>query len=137
MLVDIFVIDGMGGGLGKAAIEHILQAGISCNIVAVGTNAAATAAMLKAGAHNCATGENAVKYNAKNADVIIGPLGVVFADSMFGEISPKMAKAIVKSNAYKILIPVSKCNATVLGSGDKTLGEHFNEMVSILKSMNI
>ena len=135
--MDILVIDGMGGGLGKAAIEHIIQSGINCGIAAVGTNATATAAMLKAGAHSCATGENAVKYNAKRADVIIGPLGIVFADSMFGEISPKMAKAVVKSEAYKILIPVSKCNATVLGSGDKSLGEHFSEMVMVLKSMGV
>ena len=133
--MDILVIDGMGGGLGKAAIENIVQSGINCNIVAVGTNAAATAAMLKAGAHSCATGENAVKYNAKRAAVIIGPLGIVFADSMFGEISPKMAKAIVKSHAHKILIPVSKCNATVLGARDKNLNEHFSEMVALLKSM--
>ena len=132
--MNILVIDGMGGGLGKAAIENIIQAGISCDIVAVGTNATAAAAMLRAGANNCATGENAVKYNAKHADVIIGPLGIVFADAMFGEISAKMAKAVIKSSAHKILIPVSKCNATVLGAQDKNLNEHFSEMVGILKS---
>ena len=134
--MDILVIDGMGGGLGKAIIEHIIQAGINCNIVAVGTNATATAAMLRAGANSCATGENAAKFNAKHADIIIGPLGIVFADAMFGEISPKMAKAVVKSSAHKILIPVSKCNATVLGAADKNLNEHFNEMLNLLKSFN-
>lgn len=126
--MNILVIDGMGGGIGKAIIEHI-KGGISdVKITAVGTNSAATAAMLKAGADYGATGENAVVYNCSKADFIIGVTGIVFANSMHGEISPKMAEAVSSSSAHKILLPTDKCNVTVLGVADRPIQAYINEI---------
>ena len=92
-------------------------------ITAVGTNAAATSAMLKAGAVRAATGENAVIVNSAKADVIIGPIGIVIADSMLGEITSDMANAVARSNAKRILIPVSHCDNIVAGVGDLNTGK--------------
>ncbi|MDD2295710.1 MAG: DUF3842 family protein, partial [Eubacteriales bacterium] len=103
----ILVIDGQGGGLGKQIIEGIRKSKLLCNIIAVGTNSIASSAMHKAGADNSATGENAVIVNSRNADVIIGPIGIVIADSLFGEISEAMAAAVGRSNARKLLIPIN------------------------------
>ncbi len=131
--MKILIIDGMGGGMGKAAVEIIKTEIPSADIIAVGTNSTATAAMLKAGANNAATGENAVIYNSQNCDFIIGAIGIVFGNSMYGEISPKMAEAVSSSMAYKLLIPTSKCNAHILGTAEKGLGSYLNELVDILK----
>jgi hypothetical protein len=111
--VNILVIDGMGGGIGKAVIRQIKDSAPDAVITAVGTNSIATSAMLKAGAHFAATGENAVVYNASKADYIIGVIGIIVANSMHGEVSPKMALAVSSSPAHKILIPIDKCNVTV------------------------
>ena len=121
----------MGGGIGKSVIEHIKSGGIDAEITAVGTNSAATAAMLKAGANNCATGENAVVYNCAKADYIIGVIGIVFANSMHGEISPKMAEAISSSAAHKVLIPYDKCSVTVLGLDEKPIQARISEINKI------
>jgi len=124
----------MGGGIGKSIIEYIKGEFSRAEITAVGTNSAATSAMLKAGAHYGATGENAVAHNCAKADYIIGVMGIVIANSMHGEISPKMAEAISSSSAHKILIPVDKCNVTVLGVVErpireiiKSIGESLNK----------
>ena len=114
----ILVIDGQGGGLGKQIIEGIRKSEISCEIIAVGTNSIASSAMHKAGADNSATGENAVVVNSRDADMIIGPIGIVIADSLFGEISEAMAAAVGRSKAMKLLIPINLCNNIVIGVPD-------------------
>lgn len=130
--MDVLVIDGMGGGIGRAVIEQIKKELSDVEIIAVGTNALATAAMLKAGADYGATGENAVVYNCTKVDYIIGPMGIIFANSMHGEISPKIAEAVGASPAHKILVPIDKCNVTVLGVSEKPLQAYISEIVKNL-----
>ena len=123
----IMVVDGQGGGLGKAIVEKIKKLSMEARVVAVGTNTNATTAMLKAGADDAATGENAVVYNAGYADFILGGVGIIAANSMLGEISPVMAAAIASSMAQKILIPINKCNLYVAGVSDISLAEKIDE----------
>ncbi len=111
----ILVIDGQGGQLGSQLIKAIRNKYGDMHIMAVGTNATATASMMKAGANQGATGENPVLVASRKADVIIGPIGIVIADALLGEITPKMAVAIGQSNATKILIPINKCENLVAG----------------------
>jgi hypothetical protein len=131
--MKILVIDGMGGGIGKAVIEHIKSGLSGAEITAVGTNSIAASAMLKAGADYGATGENAVIYNCLKADFIIGVTGIVFANAMHGEISPKMAEAVSSSPAHKILLPLDKCNVTILGVDSRPIQSYINEIAAILK----
>lgn len=119
----LLVIDGQGGRLGKSLIEEIKARMENIEITAVGTNAAATSAMMKAGADFGATGENPVAVCARNADMIIGPIGIVIADSLLGEVSAKMAVAVGKSTAKKILIPINKCDNIVIGMPDISFGK--------------
>lgn len=133
-MMNILIIDGMGGGMGKNIIEYIKRELKDIEITAVGTNSIATAAMLKAGADNGATGENAVMYNSLKADYIIGAIGIVFANSMYGEISPKMANAVSSSNAHKILLPVAKCNMTVLGLVERPINFYLSEIINVIRS---
>lgn len=121
--MKLVVIDGQGGGFGKAIIEALRAKGYSGEIVAVGTNALATSAMLKAGANAGATGENAAVVNAAHAQVIAGPLGLVMANSMLGECTPAMAQAIAQSPAVKVLVPAARCHVQVAGLAPKPLGE--------------
>ena len=109
------VIDGQGGGLGRQVVAAVKGKYKDIEVVAIGTNATATQAMLKAGADVAATGENPLIVNVRNADVIIGPVGIVIADSLFGEITPKMAKAVGQSRARRLLIPVNLCSNIVIG----------------------
>ena len=132
--MNILVIDGMGGGIGKAIIEQIKNVFDSAVITAVGTNSIATSTMLKAGAHNAATGENAVVYNAAKSDYIIGVIGIIAANAMHGEISPKMANAVSSSPAHKILIPIDKCNITVAGVGSAPIQSYISEITKTLSS---
>ena len=113
--MQIVVIDGQGGQLGSVLVKEILSAHPAASLTAIGTNAIATAAMLKAGAKNGATGENPVRVAARDADVIIGPIGIVVADSMLGEITPDMARAVGESRAMRILIPLNRCETLVAG----------------------
>lgn len=113
--MNIVVIDAQGGGLGRQLVASIRQRCPSATVTAVGTNSTATAAMLKAGAHQGATGENAVIVSCRNADVIVGPLGIVIADSMLGEITAQMAAAVGRSRAKRILLPMNRCNTLVAG----------------------
>ena len=113
--MKVLVIDAQGGGIGRQVISAIRQSDVQSEIIAVGTNTTATSAMLKAGADHGATGENAVVVGARKADVIIGPIGIVVADSMFGEITAAMARAVGQSNAKRILIPVIHCDNVIVG----------------------
>ena len=113
--MNITIIDGQGGQLGAQLVKEISSKFPDINLIAIGTNAVATATMLKAGAKNAATGENPVIVACRKADVIIGPIGIVIADSLLGEITDKMAVAIGKSAAIRILIPINKCDNLVAG----------------------
>lgn len=113
--MNILVIDGQGGQLGGQLIKSLKANFQNIKIMAVGTNATATAAMLKAGADQAATGENPVMVACRKTDVIIGPIGIVIADSLFGEITPKMAVAVGQADAVRILLPVNKCDNLVAG----------------------
>lgn len=113
--MNILVIDGQGGQIGAQLIKEITNKFENINLTAIGTNAVATSAMLKAGAKNAATGENPVVVACRKADVIIGPIGIVIADSLLGEITEKMALAVSKSAAARILLPMNKCENLVAG----------------------
>ncbi|MFZ5967226.1 MAG: DUF3842 family protein [Bacillota bacterium] len=130
----IAVIDGQGGGIGKSIIEKI-KASLKeeVEILALGTNALATAAMLRAGADEGATGENPILLNAPKVDLIMGPVGIIAANSMLGELTPVMAKAIAESPAKKILIPISKCNIQVAGTGNDSLPFYIEAAIEIIK----
>jgi hypothetical protein len=119
--MNILVIDGQGGQLGSQLVKAILQQMKEVKVMAVGTNAIATAAMLKAGAHQASTGENPVVVACRKADVIIGPIGIVIADAMFGEVTPKMAVAVAQADAVRILLPVNKCDNLVAGVPDLSM----------------
>lgn len=130
--MNILIIDGQGGGMGKALIERIVKRMPDALIIAAGTNALATAAMLKAGAHVGATGENAICHNAKTADVIAGPLGIVLADSMYGELTCAVACAVGGSGALKVLIPSGRCNTYVAGVADVPWARYLDDAVEII-----
>ena len=119
----IAVIDGQGGKIGKSLVEALKKRNCPGEILAIGTNAMATAAMLKAGANRGATGENPVIVAAGDVDLILGPIGILAANALLGEITPAMALAISGSRARKILVPVNQCNITVAGSQDLSLTE--------------
>ncbi len=121
--MNIVIIDGQGGKMGQSVIVQLKKSHPELFITAVGTNSIATSAMLKAGADAGATGQNPVIVASRQADVIIGPIGIVIADSLLGEITPAMSEAIGKSSAYKILIPVNKCNHHVVGCDSLSLTE--------------
>lgn len=118
----LLVIDGQGGRMGAALVSQCKAAGLGVQIIAVGANSAATAAMLKAGADAAATGENPVVVNARDADVICGPMGILTANALWGEITPAMAAAVSESRAQKVLIPVNRCSVTVVGVAELPLG---------------
>lgn len=133
--MKILIIDGQGGRMGKSVIEGIRNAGVSAEITAVGTNSMSTSTMLKAGADHGATGENSVVVCANNADVIIGPIGIVIADSLLGEVTEKMAVAVSKSRAKKLLIPINQCDNFVVGVEDLSINTLINSVVQQLKKM--
>ena len=113
--MNVTIIDGQGGQLGAQLVREISTQFENVNLTAIGTNAVATAPMLKAGAKNAATGENPVIVACRRADVIIGPIGIVITDSLLGEITEKMAVAIARADAVRILIPLNKCENLVAG----------------------
>ena len=128
----VLVIDGQGGKMGAMLVERIKSSDIGCELIAVGTNSIATAAMMKAGADAGATGENPVVIGVRDADVIIGPVGIIAADSLLGEITPKMAVAIGSSKAKKLLLPVNLCNKVIVGTGTVSMAKLINEAVEEL-----
>ena len=128
--MKIVVIDGQGGNIGKRVVEEIKANGIQSEVMAIGTNSTATAQMMKGGADIGATGENPVVLASRDADVIIGPIGIIMADSMYGEITQKMAEAVGTSNASNILIPINKC-VTVAGVDEsRTISDYIKIAVS-------
>ena len=126
--MKIVIIDGQGGRMGKAVIEQLKSSYPELELYAIGTNSIATSAMLKAGASYGATGENPVIVNARNADLIIGPIGIVMADSLMGEITAAMATAVSSSSAYKILIPVNRCNHFIAGCQGGSLSDYIRQI---------
>ena len=133
--MKVVVIDGQSGRMGQLLIERARAASLPCEILAVGTNSLATAAMLKAGASAGATGENAVLLACRTADIIAGPIGILSADSLMGEISPAMAMAVGQSNAKKVLLPVNQCSNIVVGTQKLTLSKLMDEAVELLRSL--
>ena len=131
--MHILVIDAQGGGIGRQLVAQIREELPDTVITAVGTNSLATSAMLKAGADHGATGENAVIVGARKADVIVGPIGIVVADSLFGEITPAMAKAVGQSSAKRILIPINHCDNIVVGIGETGIRDLVREVIQILR----
>ena len=118
----IAVLDGQGGGIGKALIAAIAEKlPEGAELVCVGTNAMATGAMMKAGAHRGATGENAVRWAAEHADVLVTPIALVLKDAMMGEVTGEMAACVGASRAVKIFVPTERCNAHVAGVGDQSM----------------
>ncbi|BDF35027.1 hypothetical protein CE91St62_30890 [Lachnospiraceae bacterium] len=129
----IVVIDGQGGRMGSLFIERWKKQGkVQAEIVAVGTNSAATSAMLKAGADKAATGENPVVVNARKADYIVGPIGILAADALLGEVTAVMAESVARSDARKLLIPVNSCGFYVAGVGGYTLSELVDDAVDMI-----
>ena len=130
--MNILVVDAQGGGIGKMLVAAIKQNLPGAVVTAVGTNTAATSAMLKAGADVAATGENAVVVGARSADVIVGPVGIAIADSLHGEITPRMAVAIGRSAARRILIPLNQCNNIIAGVSGMTPARLVQSVLEIL-----
>jgi len=114
----VVVIDGQGGKIGSLLVGRLKAQAGQAELYAIGTNSIATSAMMKAGAHYGATGENPVAVNCRDADVIVGPLGIVVADALVGEITPAMAAAVGQSGAQKVLLPVNRCNNCIVGVRD-------------------
>lgn len=131
--MHILVIDGQGGGIGKQLVEEIRKALPEAFITAAGTNSIATSAMIKAGADNGATGENAVIVGCRNADIIAGPLGIVIADSLLGEITPAMAVAVGQSPALRILLPVNRCKNLIIGIADTDIATMIKKAAEEIK----
>ncbi len=137
-MLKIAVIDGQGGGIGRQIVEAIRrEVKWDVEVIALGTNSVATATMLKAGAHTGATGENAIAYTSQRVDYILGPMGIIVANAMNGEITPIMAVSIADSLAPKLLIPLNKCNMEIVGV-DKSLSipQIIEKTVGIIKALH-
>ena len=121
--MKLVIIDGQSGRMGALLAERIKAAKLPCEVLAVGTNAIATAAMMKAGADQGATGENPVLVACRTADVIAGPIGILSADALLGEITPAMAAAVCQSGAKRVLIPVNHCDNYIVGVPEQPIGD--------------
>lgn len=132
--MEILIIDGQGGGMGRQLVSEIKKAIPDAVIRGVGTNTTATETMRKAGADITATGENAVLVGVRKAQVIVGPVGMVIADALHGEITPKMACAIGQSDAVRILIPVNQCDNLIAGVEEQPLGRLIDSAISLIKA---
>ena len=130
--MNVLIIDGQGGQLGSQIIKNIIGKYPDIDLIAVGTNAAATTAMVKAGAKKAASGENPIIVACRKADVIIGPIGIVIADALLGDITPDAAKAVGQSDAVRILIPINKCENLVAGVTNLTLTSLIEDALSKL-----
>ena len=131
-VINVVVIDGQGGKMGQLVIERIRADGIPCRITAIGTNSIATSAMLKAGANAGATGENPTQVACRTANVIVGPIGILVADALLGEVTPPMAVAVGQSSAIKLLLPVNLCNNIIVGTAQLSLAKLIDESVAAL-----
>ena len=130
--MKVLIIDGQGGGLGRQLVAAVKERFPEIEVLAVGANSTATGAMLRAGADQAATGENAVLVASRRADVIMGPIGIVIADAMLGEITPVMAAAAGQSEAKRILLPVGQCDNIIAGVRDMPMAKMVQEAVELL-----
>ena len=133
--MKVVIIDGQGGKMGQMIIERIKSVNLPCELIAVGTNSIATSVMLKAGANAGATGENPAICASRDADVIVGPIGIISADSLLGEITPVMAVAVGQSKAKKLLLPVNLCNNIIIGTGSMSMSKLIEETVEEIAKM--
>lgn len=135
MAANVLVIDGQGGGLGRQLVAAIAAACPEAELTAVGTNSLAANAMLKAGAARVATGENAVVVNCRHADVIVGPIGIVIADALLGEITPAMAAAVCQSGAKRVLVPINHCENYVVGVPEQPVSQLVSAAAQKVKAL--
>ena len=135
MAANVLVIDGQGGGLGRQLVAAIAAACPEAELTAVGTNSLAANAMLKAGAARAATGENAVVVNCRHADVIVGPIGIVIADALLGEITPAMAAAVCQSGAKRVLVPINHCENYVVGVPEQPVSQLVSAAAQKVKAL--
>ena len=131
----ILVIDGQGGGIGRSLVELLVKNFPDAEVGATGTNSIATETMLKGGPSFAATGENAILFNAAEADVIIGPAGIIMANALHGEISPAIAMAVSSSKAKVVLIPMDHCRAYIAGVEEKKVAEYLQDAVDIIRKI--
>ena len=131
----ILVVDGQGGGLGRLLVRELKGAFPQAEIAAVGTNSTAANAMMKAGADFAATGENAVVVNCRHADIIVGAVGIVIADSMWGEITPRMAQAVGQSDARRVIIPINLCSNLVVGVSEMSMSKLVQAAVDTVRRL--
>ena len=132
----IAVVDGQGGGIGKHITERLRrELPESVELLALGTNALATSVMLRAGANEGATGENAMLYNSSRVDIIAGPVSILFPNAMLGELTPKMAEAIACSPARKVLLPLSRFGIDIVGLKAEPLPHLIEELVKKVKAI--
>lgn len=127
-MTKVLILDGQGGNIGRQLAERLVPYG-ELSLTVVGTNAAATSNMMKSGVTAAATGENPIVVNARLADVIVGPIGMVIADAMLGEVTPAAALAVGQSQAAKVLLPVNRCGSFVVGVRDVPLSVLIGEAV--------
>lgn len=130
--MKVVVIDGQGGNIGKQLVKSVKDNFPDVYVRAIGTNSTATSNMLKGGADEAATGENAVIVGSQIADVIVGPIGIIIPNALLGEVSAQIATAIAGSKAEKVLIPLNKCDVLIAGVNNKTTGELLNDAMKML-----
>ncbi len=133
--MKILVIDGQGGGVGRSIVAGLKAAMPGLPVLALGTNAQATAAMLKAGADQGATGEGAIRYQCKSADVIVGVTGILHANAMLGEITPGIAAAVSLSEATKVLVPLDRCGLLIAGVEKQPLDSLIRKAVETVRAL--
>lgn len=132
----IAVVDGQGGGIGRIIVEKLRQElNQKCSIIGLGTNAVATSVMLKAGANEGVSGENAVAFCASRVDVIVGSVAIIAANSFSGELSPRMAEALASSTASKVLLPLNRCGIEIAGAIDEPLPIQVDQLVARVKDL--
>ena len=131
--MTILVIDGRGGNVGRQLVKMISERLPEEELIAVGTNSMATENMLRGGAKNAATGENAVIVACRRADVIVGSIGIAIADALMGEVTPAMALAVAQSCAHRVLIPMNRCETQVAGIGETPLAELLEDAVKMIE----
>lgn len=135
--MKIAVVDGQGGGIGRSLIEKIKEEIQDATVVALGTNSAATGVMMRAGADRGATGENAIIYNMSRVDVVVGAVGIIAANALMGEVTPRMAAAIADSPAQKVLLPLNRCGIIIAGLAEReaSLGYYIDDAVKAIKRL--
>ena len=131
----IVVIDGQGGNIGRQLVKDIKGSFPDVTLRAVGTNSAATENMLKGGADEAATGENALVVACRQADIIVGPIGIAIPDALLGEVTVRMSQAVGSSDAAKILIPLNRCDVFIPGTSDKSTGELLKQAMDLIRDI--